>query len=109
MANNFVSVLDTQSFERMLSENSMVMVDFWAVWCAPCRMVAPILEALAEDYAGKLVIGKISVDDYQDIASKYEVMSIPTMIIFKDGQEVERIVGAQGKAALAAAIDRHVG
>ena len=109
MANNFVSVLDAQSFERMLSENSMVMVDFWAVWCAPCRMVAPILEALAEDYAGKLVIGKISVDDYQDIASKYEVMSIPTMIIFKGGQEVERIVGAQGKAALAAAIDRHVG
>ena len=81
---------------------SYILVDFWAAWCAPCRMVAPVLEAISIEYKDKLVVGKLNIDDYPAIAQKYGVMSIPTMILFVKGKEEKRIVGAQGKGALIA-------
>lgn len=86
-----------------------VLVDFWAVWCGPCRMIAPIVDELANDYAGKVKVGKLNVDENTDVAAKYGVMSIPTLLVFKNGQPVERIVGFQPKKELAAKLDRVLG
>ncbi|MGH7166110.1 MAG: thioredoxin [Nitrospiraceae bacterium] len=75
----------------------LVMVDFWAVWCGPCQMVAPIVEELAGEYAGKLKVMKLNTDENPEIAGRYQVMSIPTILFFKDGQPVEKLVGARPK------------
>ena len=77
-----------------------LLVDFWAEWCGPCKMIAPILDEIAQEEAGKLRIGKLNVDEAPDIARRFEVMSIPTMIVFKDGEPAKRIIGAKGKAQL---------
>jgi thioredoxin 1 len=86
----------------------LVMVDFWAPWCGPCRFVAPVIEELAGDYDGQVKVGKLNVDDNQQTAMSYRVMSIPTVILFKDGEPVEVMIGAQPKAAYQAKIDKHV-
>jgi thioredoxin 1 len=88
--------------------NGLVMVDFWAPWCGPCRFVAPVIEELAGDYEGQVKVGKLNVDDNQKTAMNYRVMSIPTVILFKDGEPVEVMIGAQPKAAYQAKIDKHV-
>lgn len=85
-----------------------MFVDFWAPWCGPCRMVGPVVEQLAEEMAGKLSFGKINIDENADAAMRYGVVSIPTMILFKDGKEVERIVGARNKSYLSQAIERNL-
>lgn len=82
-----------------------VVVDFWAAWCGPCRMIAPIVEELAGEYEGKVKIGKLNVDENQAVAAKYGVMSIPTLLVFKNGQPVERVVGFVPKKDLKAKID----
>lgn len=87
----------------------LVMVDFWAPWCGPCRFVAPVIEELAGDYEGKVKVGKLNVDDNQQTAMSYRVMSIPTVILFKDGEPVEVMIGAQPKAAYQSKIEKHVG
>ncbi|HCX2691090.1 thioredoxin [Staphylococcus aureus ZTA11/00189-8HSA] len=89
-------------------ESGVQLVDFWATWCGPCKMIAPVLEELAADYEGKADILKLDVDENPSTAAKYEVMSIPTLIVFKDGQPVDKVVGFQPKENLAEALDKHL-
>jgi thioredoxin 1 len=96
-----ISHLSEATFaEEVNSATEAVLVDFWAEWCGPCKTIAPILEELSDEQAGKLKIAKVDVDDNQGLARQYGVQSIPTMIVFKDGVEVHRMVGARGKAQL---------
>jgi len=90
------------------TRNGLVLVDFWAPWCMPCRMVGPIVEDLAKEYAGKVKVGKLNVDDHQRVAQEFRVMSIPTVILFKDGQAVEMMIGAQPKSAYVTRLSKHV-
>jgi thioredoxin 1 len=96
-----ISQLSEATFaEEVNSAAEPVLVDFWAEWCGPCKTIAPVLEELAGEQAGKLRIAKVDVDENQGLARQYGVQSIPTMIVFKDGVEVHRLVGARGKAQL---------
>ena len=96
---------DANFEQEVLKSSQPVLVDFWAPWCGPCKMIAPIVEEISKEYAGKLKVGKLNTDDNQGIAARYGVMSIPTVMIFKGGQMVARIVGAQPKQALTGKID----
>ncbi len=90
--------LNDQNFEKeVLKSNIPVLVDFWANWCGPCKMAGPVIDQLEKDYAGKIKVGKLDVDENPQISQKYAVMSIPTVIIFKDGKEIKRQVGFSGK------------
>ncbi len=92
--------LNSESFDKFLQENEVAVVDFWAVWCMPCLMVAPIMENLAKKYEGKIAFGKVNVDEERDIAMRFGIMSIPTIIIFKDGKMVDQIIGAMPEKIL---------
>jgi len=101
-----VSEFTETNFEQeVLKSSEPVLVDFWAPWCGPCRMIAPVVEELASEYTGSVKIGKMNVDDSQGVASKYGVSSIPTLLLFKGGDVVERFVGVQPKAKLQEALD----
>ena len=93
------------SFDQALTSGKPVLVDFWATWCGPCRMMAPIIEELGADYDGKVVVGKVDVDEEGALAQRYGIMSIPTLILFKDGKPAAQMVGARPKAAVAQMID----
>ncbi len=90
---------------EVLQSDVPVLVDFWAPWCAPCRQIAPVIDELATEYAGRVKVGKVNVDNNQAVAQKYDVMSIPTLIIFKNGEDVNRIVGVQPKSRLQSALE----
>ncbi|SMP88750.1 thioredoxin [Epsilonproteobacteria bacterium SCGC AD-311-C15] len=96
--------LTSANFEATLAEGVSI-VDFWAPWCGPCRMIAPVIEELAEDYDGKANVCKVNTDEEQDIAVKFGIRSIPTIMFFKNGEMVDQIVGAQSKHALASKLD----
>jgi thioredoxin 1 len=101
-----VAVTDT-SFEAEIEKHQgYALVDFWAEWCGPCRMIGPVVEELATEYNGKLKVAKLDVDSASEVAARFGVRSIPCLIIFKDGQETDRTVGAQNKAQLKAWIDK---
>ncbi len=109
MGNATVAIKDDVAFETLLKGPAPALIDFWAEWCAPCRALAPALDELAQKYTGKFVVAKVNVDEYQDLAAKFGIMNIPTMIFFKNGQEVDRAVGLQQKAQLDAKIQNLIG
>ncbi|RKN85142.1 thioredoxin [Paenibacillus ginsengarvi] len=102
-----VSVSD-QSFKNEVESGGTVLVDFWAPWCGPCKMIAPVLEDLDKEVGEQLKIAKVNVDDNPESASRFGVMSIPTLIVFKDGQPVDKVVGFQPKDALKSVVGRHL-
>ena len=103
---NIMEATDANWKNEVLESSEPVLVDFWAVWCAPCRMVAPVVEAIAEEYSGKLKVVKLNVDENQQTAVKYQVMSIPTLAFFDDGQLVKTVVGFRPKEELAKEVDQ---
>ncbi len=107
MAENTMTATDA-AFNDLINGDKPVLVDFWAEWCGPCRMVGPIVEEIAGEYAGKINVAKLNVDENPQTAMQYDVMSIPTMIVYQDGAEKKRIVGARPKHALLAELDEFI-
>ena len=105
---NVVHVSDASFETDVLNANLPVLVDYWAEWCGPCRMIAPILDEIANSYAGKLKVAKVNVDENRDIATKYGIRGIPTLMIFKDGNIAATKVGALSKSQLAAFVDSNI-
>jgi len=109
MAAAHVKVFTSGNFQtEVLQSDKLAVVDFWAAWCGPCRMIAPIIEELAEQYLDRAVIGKLNVDENRQLAVDFGVMGIPTILIFKGGKVVERIVGYRQKKELGEIIDRYL-
>ncbi|MCM8764404.1 MAG: thioredoxin [Candidatus Omnitrophica bacterium] len=95
-----MKILSNENFDAVIGENSLVFVDFYADWCGPCRMMAPVVEEIAKELEGKVVVAKLNVDENPEIAARFQIFSIPTFILFKDGKPLEKIIGAVGKAGL---------
>jgi thioredoxin 1 len=100
MSEKIVTLSDATFDEHVKSSDVPVLVDFWAEWCGPCKMISPVLEEIAEEQAGKIQIGKINIDDNLEVTRRFDVMSIPTLILFKDGQPEVRLIGAKPKGQL---------
>jgi thioredoxin 1 len=106
----YVKDVSEASFEQdVVGAGEPVLVDFWAQWCAPCRMIAPVVEAVAKDYAGRARVVKVNVDDSPSISQRYGIKGIPTLILFRDGKEAERVVGAVSKESLSRLVEKYVG
>lgn len=107
MASDKLLTLTQNNFDdEVLKSDIPVLVDFWAAWCGPCRMIGPIVEQLAEEYDGKIKVGKVNVDEQNELAAQYRVMSIPTLFIFKDGKIASQLIGARPKADLEEMIEK---
>lgn len=107
-AENILTITSENFEEKVLKSDKPVLVDFWAAWCGPCRAVAPVMEELAGEYDGKIYIGKVNVDDQNELAQKFRIMSIPTIMLFKNGEVAEKMVGAKSKSEFAAIIDKNI-
>lgn len=102
-----VKTITMDNFDQEVAQSTLpVLVDFWAPWCGPCKMVGPVVESLAADNDGKLMVGKVNVDENKELAAKFGIRGIPTLVVFKDGNEAQRVVGAQNKAQLQKVIDQ---
>ena len=108
MGANTVQITDADFESSVLKSDKPVLIDFWADWCGPCHMVAPVVEEIAAENGGKLVVGKVDVDSNPEITRRYGVLSIPSLLLFVDGVEKARIVGARGKAAILSEISQHL-
>ncbi|MBI4343675.1 MAG: thioredoxin [Candidatus Omnitrophica bacterium] len=106
MAGAVAELSETTFEQQILKSPTPALVDLWAAWCGPCRLIAPVVEELAGKYAGKMNMYKLNVDDYPQLAARFHVMNIPTLLFFKDGQEVDRVVGVQPKEELSRRIER---
>ncbi len=102
------TVTDTSFRDEVLTSELPVLVDFWAPWCGPCRLVAPVVAALADQYAGQVKVVKLNTDDNPDVASQYGIRSIPTLMLFQAGQPIDRVVGAVSKATLVTTLEKHL-
>jgi len=105
MSKNVLELTDENFEEQVLKSETPVLVDFWAEWCMPCRMLAPVIEEIADDYAGRIKVGKVDTDSSRSTAMKFDIRAIPTLILFKGGKVVKKFVGLQQKADLATVID----
>jgi thioredoxin 1 len=103
-----IEVTDDNFESEILKSDTPALVDFWAVWCGPCRQIAPTVEALASEYKGKLKVGKLNVDDHQQVPQRYGIRSIPTLLVFKGGEVVDQIIGAVPRAKLEESIKKHL-
>jgi thioredoxin 1 len=109
MGHKTFEVSESNFMDDVLNSDTPVLVDFWAEWCGPCKMIAPLVEQLAEEYAGKLKVAKMDADENGDTLMRYQIMSIPTLILFKNGEAVEKIVGFQAKEKIASKLIPHLG
>jgi thioredoxin 1 len=108
MSEHVLELTDATFDEQIGSSETAVVVDFWAEWCGPCKMVAPILEEIAKEHQGKVVIAKLNIDENPEVAMRYSIMSIPTMLVFKGGEPVDRIVGARPKTYILGQLEPHM-
>lgn len=108
MADGMIEITDGNFDSEVLKSSVPVLVDFWAPWCSPCRAIAPVVEELAREYQGKLKVGKMNVDDNERVPGTFQILSIPTLLVFKDGKVAGQLVGAQPKAKIEAEIKRHL-
>ena len=99
---------DKETFDKTLEEGKLMLVDFWAEWCGPCQMLGPVIESLAETYEGRAVVGKVNTDEEEELAMRYSVMNIPTVIFFKDGKEIDRKVGVMPPDAFVQVLDANL-
>ena len=105
-AANIVTLTDGNFSEQVLKSSTPVLVDFWAEWCGPCKMIAPVLDELAGEYDGKVKIGKVNIDEHQQLAINYGINSIPTLLFFKNGEVADQVIGMRSKRDLKASFDR---
>ena len=108
MAEKIIYVNSTKEFDDLLAKEKFVLVDFWATWCAPCRMIAPIIEQLSEQYSGKIAVAKVDVDQQQELSIRYGIQSIPTVILFKDGKMAVKEIGVKPLNTFTKMIDSNI-